>query len=340
METIKNYLDTMFQNLPDTPEVQKAKSELLSMMEDKYTELMKEGHTENEAIGTVISEFGNLDELAEDLGIVNLIRPEAARSANESSENAYDLRKVLPVEDVTGYLEMQKHRAILIALGVFLCITCPVPAIASGLYNSASAETIGAIGLFIMIAVAVALFIISGIQAGRYDHLRQEDYTLETASAAAVTERRNRFRTPYAIILSLGIMLCILSPTPAIVLEEMSSRLNPDLVDTLSAVGLFLFVGLGVFLIVVSNITMNGYKDLLNLHDSTGHSSHNTGKRDGIHYTNPTVSAVMSVYWPTVTCIYLMWSFLTFNWHITWIIWPVTGILKKVIDTIWEDTQD
>ena len=69
METLKNYLENMFLNLPNTPEVRKAKTELLQMMEDKYTELKNEGKAENEAIGIVISEFGNLDELAEDLGI-------------------------------------------------------------------------------------------------------------------------------------------------------------------------------------------------------------------------------------------------------------------------------
>ena len=31
------------------------------MMEDKYTELKNEGKSENEAVGTVIAEFGNLD---------------------------------------------------------------------------------------------------------------------------------------------------------------------------------------------------------------------------------------------------------------------------------------
>ena len=39
METIKNYLESMFRNLPNTNEVLKAKAELLQMMEDKYTEL-------------------------------------------------------------------------------------------------------------------------------------------------------------------------------------------------------------------------------------------------------------------------------------------------------------
>lgn len=73
METIKNYLESMFLNLPNTPEVYRAKSELLQMMEDKYTELKEEGKSENEAIGIVISEFGNLDELAADLGIASFV---------------------------------------------------------------------------------------------------------------------------------------------------------------------------------------------------------------------------------------------------------------------------
>ena len=69
METIRNYLNAMFAGLPDTLEVRRAYEELAAMMEDKYTELIGEGCSENEAVGTVISEFGNLEELAQDLGI-------------------------------------------------------------------------------------------------------------------------------------------------------------------------------------------------------------------------------------------------------------------------------
>ena len=47
METIKNYLESMFRGLPLTEKVMKAKSELLQMMEDKYTELIRSGKTEN-----------------------------------------------------------------------------------------------------------------------------------------------------------------------------------------------------------------------------------------------------------------------------------------------------
>ena len=47
METIKNYLESMFASMPNTPEVRKAKAELLQMMEDKYNELISEGTSEN-----------------------------------------------------------------------------------------------------------------------------------------------------------------------------------------------------------------------------------------------------------------------------------------------------
>ena len=46
-----------------------SKKVLDNLMEDKYTELIGEGTSENEAVGTVISEFGDLNELAESLGI-------------------------------------------------------------------------------------------------------------------------------------------------------------------------------------------------------------------------------------------------------------------------------
>jgi hypothetical protein len=69
MEIIREYLNSMFASLKDTPEVRKARTELMQMMEDKYNELISEGCSQNEAVGTVISEFGNLDELADELGV-------------------------------------------------------------------------------------------------------------------------------------------------------------------------------------------------------------------------------------------------------------------------------
>ena len=87
METIKNYLDSMFANLPNTASVLRAKEELLQMMEDKYTELIKDGKSENEAVGNVIAEFGNLSELAEALGVEEEVKKEEEKYNRKKAMN-------------------------------------------------------------------------------------------------------------------------------------------------------------------------------------------------------------------------------------------------------------
>jgi hypothetical protein len=80
----------MFTNMPNTQEVVRAKEELLQMMEDKYTELRQQGKTENEAVGAVISEFGNLEELAPQLGIA----PQVTASLDPENNIAMDSNQV------------------------------------------------------------------------------------------------------------------------------------------------------------------------------------------------------------------------------------------------------
>ena len=113
METIRNYLETMFQNLPDVPEVQKAKYELGQMMEDKYQELLSDGKSDNEAVAVVISEFGNLDELADELGIESAMQ-----------ENAIQTRR-LGMQEAKSYLSEKTKYAWRIAFGILLCILSP-----------------------------------------------------------------------------------------------------------------------------------------------------------------------------------------------------------------------
>jgi hypothetical protein len=86
MEAIKSFLNNLFKNMSSTQEVVRAKEELLQMMEDTYTELRQQGKTENEAVGAVISEFGNLEELAPQLGIA----PQVTASLDPENNIAMD----------------------------------------------------------------------------------------------------------------------------------------------------------------------------------------------------------------------------------------------------------
>ena len=157
METIKNYLENMFSHLPNTPEVQKAKYELYQMMEDKYNELISEGKSDNEAIGIVISEFGNLDELADSLGIKSFVDPSQAMPAS----------KTLSRETAVAFLRDSAKQAYLTAFGVLLCILASLGPIFSeciprSLASPDASDAIGITFLFVCIAVAVGFFIFSG----------------------------------------------------------------------------------------------------------------------------------------------------------------------------------
>ena len=46
--------------------------------------------------------------------------------------------------------------------------------------------------------------------------------------------------------------------------------------------------------------------------------------------------AAVSIYWSVITIAYLLVSFLTFRWDVTWIVWPVAGIVCGIWKTVFE----
>ena len=253
MNTIRNYLDNMFRNLPNTEAVRKAKAELLQMMEDKYDELIKEGKTDNEAIGIVISEFGNLDELADSLGI-----------GEQVSESADESKPILSIDRIKSYLGMINMRALLIPIGIALCI-CSVAAPILEDALSIDLEVLGVGGMFTMIAAAVVLFVLAGIRGKEYSEVRRKECSLSVEGAEYVRNERSSFRSSYGMMTSIGVGLCILSILNPIVFDKI-----PALSSNFGAAMMFGFIGLGVFLITYAHTKMKGYDRLLELNVGMG----------------------------------------------------------------------
>jgi|GEM_PF-4751447 len=69
MDTIMNYIDSMFSGIPENDATRRLRDDITANMTDKYEELVSDGKSENEAVGTVISEFGNIDEVLSEMGI-------------------------------------------------------------------------------------------------------------------------------------------------------------------------------------------------------------------------------------------------------------------------------
>ena len=324
METIKNYLESMFRNLPNTSEVLKAKNELLQMMEDKYAELRREGKSENEAVATVISEFGNLDEVASSLGIKEVL----------SSGKEEQARRNLSLDEVKEYLSDLFNTIVFKTVGIALFIICTCPVIFFGDVINKH-EVTGIVLMFVLIAAGIACMIIPNASMESWRFLRREPCSISPATTDYISDEKKKFRNTYTVMNTVGIILCVCSFIPAIIIDDYATKIN----DAWSGILFFVFVAAGVACIVYSSWRYRAYQRLLNINsENTIGGTYTRVSDKEPYYNNKTMRAIMSVYWPTVTCIYLAYSFLTFQWWISWIIWPIASVVRRLIVNL--NTED
>lgn len=325
METIMNYLETMFLNLPNLPEVRRAKMELGQMMEDKYTELLQEGKSENEAVGTVISEFGNLEELAESLGIKEVVNKEKEIS-----------RRIVTLDETKEFIKDKIRHAHFIAIGVLLCILSPCGCIFFDYYAPSLEVVLGCTFLFVLIAIGVGMFVFSGLSMGKWEFMDKEPCSIDMKTAEYVRMEQERFRMIKIGKITIGTILCIICVIPIMVISEIEGTIVDW--EGVGTVFMFVAIAIAVFLFVSAGIQSEAYEKLLGLSKFQGTDTIYTGQQKRVtHYNSNIVDNIMSVYWSTITCIYLCWSFLSFDWHITWIIWVIAGVIKMFIDAVFKE---
>lgn len=130
-QRIIEFVNSLYESYENTPETQRLKAETVGRIMMEYTTLVNEGKGREEAYAIAVSRAGGVaDEHIAD---------------NETIDEK----------------NLTKHK-VLTAIGVMLCVLCPVPVI--GLQNE-----LGVIFMFIFIAVAVGLFIISSSASKKPD---------------------------------------------------------------------------------------------------------------------------------------------------------------------------
>lgn len=129
---IKSYVNTAFEEAPNTKGVNDLKEEMISNLIDKYNDLVNSGKDEEKAYSIVVSGIGNVDRLIEDIDV------------KEPTE-----------EDMNN----KKKKALLTAIAIGLYIISPVMVIiADDIFGF---ENIGVILLLIFIAIATGILIYS-----------------------------------------------------------------------------------------------------------------------------------------------------------------------------------
>jgi hypothetical protein len=67
VKTLKQHVDALFKNVPDSEEKETIKQEILENLEEKVHDLMGQGKEEEDAINKAIIEFGDIDEIKQEL---------------------------------------------------------------------------------------------------------------------------------------------------------------------------------------------------------------------------------------------------------------------------------
>ena len=175
-----------------------------------------------------------------------------------------------------------------------------------------AASMIGVAAILLIVASAVAIFIVVGLKGQRYDYLEKQNIDTDYGVSGMVKERKASYAGAHARLLVPGIVLCIVSSVPLFILLALRQTVS-DLMGALGVALILVLVAIGVKMIVLTSIRQDGFNKLLEEGDYT-RLNKKAGVWDGI-------------YWAIATAIYLGWSFITMEWQMTWIVWPIAGVV-------------
>lgn len=279
-----------------------------------------------------IPDLGKILQLGELFGVTTdyLLKDELEEEEfidSDAESNIKHVTKRVTLEEANEFLAWRQSASVKIAAAAFLCIFSVIPLILlgaaaeSGRYGISDAFA-GAAGLgvlFIIIAAAAAIFIFCGFRNTPYEFLDKEAFETEYGVEGMVRERQKAYKATYAKMNIIGTCICIISPVP---LFSASFADNDFLIITMLSATLLL-AGIGVIFFIIAGVRWASMQKLLK------EGEYGAGKE-----RNRIKEAVGSVYWLTAAAVYLGWSFLTNDWKISWIVWPIAGILYAGVMTV------
>ena len=217
------------------------------------------------------------------------------------------------------------------ATGVALCILSPILLIwlswrsEVGAVTEGMAAGVGIGVMFVIVAVAVGLLIYADYAWKQMDFPLGRHIVLEPENERTVRQGYGRLQHRTMVVTIVSVALFICSPVPLIATAEMG-----ELYSVASLCFLFVPVALGVWLLVWGYCPGKVYRRLLNCPNADDRQEE--AEKAGTE--TEAQKLFDGFWWPIVTAGYLLWSFLTFDWHITWVVWPVAGCVSAGIHAL------
>lgn len=237
------------------------------------------------------------------------------------------------LQEMNAFLAQSAVNGQRVAVGTMICILSPALLILLSTFGEISfawhndlGSGIGLVVLLLMVAGAVAIFIINGEKMKRYEYLKHGPFELAYGLSGIIKEKRTAYESTYVRNKTVGVVLCILCALPLIISSFLDA---PDTVLNSCVAILLGVVSCAVYLFITSGSIKGSYDQLLQEGDYEPRMQENEKR----------IERFAAVYWPIVIAIYLGWSFYTYNWGFTWVIWPIAGLLFGAIVSFLQTTK-
>ncbi len=300
MDTIRTFLDNLFDTLPNRPDVMKAKDDLFDMMVQKYQDYKNEGKSEHEALGLVISEFGDISELLDELGI----------KASDDHVTMIDR------DQATAIIKTYHDNVKKVAWGVFMIIfgMAMVVMLEGIVFQHEAArrfDVLRSLPFIVLLVPAIGLFISAGMAMGAKTKDLEVDFHLASDAKATIKASSDLYEPIYRNGILWGVMT-IIGSSIFFVIAALFTEFGTYLV----AFGMIV-IAAAIWLLIRRGVIMGIHNRLLKKGD------HSPAMKRAEKITD----LVAGIVFPLTVIVYLLISFLTGRWGITWIIWPIVGIL-------------
>lgn len=245
-------------------------------------------------------------------------------------------RKVRRVsfEEAREFMTMREEIAPKLAFAISMFILSPVCLVllaGAGEYgiiamSEDKAAMLGVVILLLIVAIGVTKCIIAGMKASKFEYLEKEPIELEAGLEEKIKAQKETFRPIMAQRIAMGVAMCILAVLPIFIVGFLLGE-DDGYHFVVAAAILLVIVSFAVNIFVRAGMKWESFETLLEQGEFTREDK------------DEKLQAITAIYWLAITGIYLGYSFITMNWGLSWIIWPIAGIAYAVIDTIYKTVK-
>ncbi len=259
---------------------------------------------------------------------------ESSTKGIETNEYTEKEVRTISLEEAREYLDVVKKTSTMIALAGVLCVLSPIVPIylcnlaterGGYVISLALALGVGVSILVVFLALALFIFIYYGYKILDYKHIYRDPINLSYGVDGVLNKLRKESKAKYVAFMAEGIVLIILGACipPIMMLID-----NEGMLPIIGVTVMLVLAALGTFIVVTTFWRQRSYIHLLEEDDYTRTYKAKYGSASRV------MGPLWAPYWLTVIYSYFMWSFISTDWKLTWIVWPIAIVFMMLLSNI------